>query len=310
MNIAELVESDGWKNFMGKLYGWGAAVVIIGALFKIMHWPGAGPMLIVGLGTEAIIFFFSAFEPRHEEPDWSLVYPQLAGLDEDQEAVIESVSGTGGSGVSKIDQLLLENIENGEELFKKLGSGLQNLSNTANALSDISNATLATNDYAKSMKTATTTADKLTDTYTKAADNISTAADLLSNSYGDSAEKVKASSSNLAVSYQKLADSMNQDMTRVVQDNKTYAEKVETLNKNLSALNAVYELQLQNSNSKLQASDEILSGIDQMMDNLKKAAKDSDLYQQELAKLSEKIVALNAVYGTMLGAMNNFTFKG
>ena len=80
MNVAEIVQSSGWKNFMAKLYGIGAAVVIIGALFKIMHWPGASAMLTVGLGTEAIIFFFSAFEPLHEELDWTLVYPELAGI--------------------------------------------------------------------------------------------------------------------------------------------------------------------------------------------------------------------------------------
>ncbi|MDO7741275.1 MAG: gliding motility protein GldL, partial [Flavobacteriales bacterium] len=60
--------SKGWKNLMAKMYGIGASVVIIGALFKIQHWPGAGPMLVLGLGTEAIIFFFSAFEKPHEEP--------------------------------------------------------------------------------------------------------------------------------------------------------------------------------------------------------------------------------------------------
>ncbi|NLF43778.1 MAG: gliding motility protein GldL, partial [Bacteroidales bacterium] len=66
---------------MAKLYGWGAAVVIVGALFKIEHFPGASIMLIVGLGIEALIFFFSAFEPPHAEPDWTLVYPELAGID-------------------------------------------------------------------------------------------------------------------------------------------------------------------------------------------------------------------------------------
>ena len=70
--IDNLVRSKGYKNFMAKLYGWGAAVVIIGALFKINHWPGAVPMLILGMGTESVIFFLSAFEPPHVEWDWSL----------------------------------------------------------------------------------------------------------------------------------------------------------------------------------------------------------------------------------------------
>ena len=53
MGIAEITQGKGWKNFMAKLYGLGASVVIIGALFKIQHWSGAGIMLTIGLGTEA-----------------------------------------------------------------------------------------------------------------------------------------------------------------------------------------------------------------------------------------------------------------
>ena len=69
-------ESKKFKTIMKYVYGYGGAIVIIGAMFKIQHWPGAGPMLVVGLSTEAVIFFFSAFEKPHEDPDWSLVYPE------------------------------------------------------------------------------------------------------------------------------------------------------------------------------------------------------------------------------------------
>jgi gliding motility-associated protein GldL len=96
MNITEIVQSSGWKNFMAKLYGFGAAVVIIGALFKIQHWPGASYMITAGLGTEAIIFFFSAFEPLHEELDWTLVYPELAGMTDPDE--IETLKDAAKSG--------------------------------------------------------------------------------------------------------------------------------------------------------------------------------------------------------------------
>ena len=92
MSIAELVETDGWKKFMAKVYGWGASVVMIGALFKIQHYPGAGPMLVVGLLTEAVIFFFSAFEPVHAEIDWTLVYPELIPAPENEE--VENVQDT------------------------------------------------------------------------------------------------------------------------------------------------------------------------------------------------------------------------
>ena len=67
-----------YQSIMPKVYGIGAAVVIVGALFKILHWAGANEMLMIGLFTEAAIFFLSAFEPKHPEPDWSKVYPELA----------------------------------------------------------------------------------------------------------------------------------------------------------------------------------------------------------------------------------------
>ena len=72
-------ESKKWKTSMNFVYGFGAAIVIVGALFKILHWPGANAMLTIGLLTEAGIFVISAFEPVHMDPDWSLVYPELAG---------------------------------------------------------------------------------------------------------------------------------------------------------------------------------------------------------------------------------------
>jgi hypothetical protein len=93
MSLAELVQSSGWKNFIAKLYGIGASIVIIGALFKIEHFPLARLMLMIGLITEAVIFFFSAFEPLHEEVDWSLVYPELAGIPEEGEELPAHGSG-------------------------------------------------------------------------------------------------------------------------------------------------------------------------------------------------------------------------
>jgi len=84
-SIEEVVTSKKWKTFMKYLYGWGASVVILGALFKILHLKGAGTMLFLGMGTESIIFFFSAFEPIHEEVDWTLVYPELTGMSDEEE---------------------------------------------------------------------------------------------------------------------------------------------------------------------------------------------------------------------------------
>src|SRR5665647_3843038 len=156
MNLAELVQSSVWKNFIAKLYGLGASVVIIGALFKIQHWRMAGTMLTIGLLTEAVIFFFSAFEPLHEEVDWSLVYPELAGIPEDETPELAShggkyqggISGGGGGGygggsgavaLAKFDEML-EKAEISPDLFHKLGVGMKKLSETTaniNVMGDV-----------------------------------------------------------------------------------------------------------------------------------------------------------------------------
>ena len=94
--LDNLVRSKGYKNFMAKLYGIGAAIVILGAMFKIMHWPGADLMIVVGMSTEAIIFLFSAIEPLHVEYDWSLVYPELAGM-HDEEGASEELEKASGN---------------------------------------------------------------------------------------------------------------------------------------------------------------------------------------------------------------------
>ena len=118
-----------YKTIMPKVYGIGAAVVIVGALFKILHLAGANEMLMVGLLTEAVIFFLSAFEPAHPETDWSKVYPELS---EDYEspavptATRISNAPKGESPLLKIDEML-KTAKVDQNLLDNLGKGLTNL---------------------------------------------------------------------------------------------------------------------------------------------------------------------------------------
>src|SRR5512136_2328919 len=145
MGLFQLVRTRQYRNFMAKLYGWGASVVIIGALFKINHYYGADIMLIMGLGTESIIFFFSAFEPPHVEPDWSLVYSQLAGMYHGKE--IEKAQLESGEDVIKQLDKMLEKAKIGPELIESLGQGLRNLNETTAQLSDVSNTSIANDQF-------------------------------------------------------------------------------------------------------------------------------------------------------------------
>ena len=122
--------------------GLGASVVIVGALFKIMHWNGASAMLIVGLGTEAVLFAMFAFAPKEAHYHWERVYPQLL----DNEYAYEEKASNDGV-VSSLGDMLAKSGVN-ETAVQKLGAGLQNLSNSVAQMSDLSNAAVATEKYA------------------------------------------------------------------------------------------------------------------------------------------------------------------
>lgn len=259
--------SKGWKKFMAKLYGWGAAVVIVGALFKIEHLPGASLMLSIGLGVEAFIFFMSAFEPMHEEPNWELVYPELAlghsdDLDHDQltakKKEEESIS-------DHLDRMLEEAKIDGE-LLGRLGDGMRALGNNANDMKDISSAVVATGGYVESLNSASEKVTDLADAYVKASSSIAS-------------------------------------ITAAQSDGQTMGESMQNVSKNLGALNNVYELQLKGSSAHLEATEKFQAQLTDMMSNLAASAEDTRLYKENMAMLSKNLTDLNNVYGNMLKAM-------
>ena len=134
-SIANITEAKWYKALMPKLYGWGAALVIIGALFKIEHLPGASTMLILGLSTEAIIFFFSAFEKPHVETDWSLVYPELAHMEDPNAAKRPAQQLDDALAKAKIDNELIESLNEG---LRSFGDSARQLNETVTAASGIS----------------------------------------------------------------------------------------------------------------------------------------------------------------------------
>jgi gliding motility-associated protein GldL len=291
MSLAELVQSSGWKNFIAKLYGLGASVVIIGALFKIQHWPLAGTMLTIGLLTEAVIFFFSAFEPLHEEVDWSLVYPELAGIPEDETPELASHGGkyhggSGGGGIgggvgsvalAKFDEML-EKSEISPDLFQKLGVGMKKLSESTANMNTMGDVSAASSRYMSTINTANESLGKLTDSY-------------------QATTKIMNDTSS---SYRSMADSLS-----VIEvGGKSYQQQLESLNKNLSALNAVYELQRKGADDHLKESDSLYKGVQSIMKDLSESAGDTKKYREQILKLNDNLSALNNVYGNMLSAMN------
>ena len=206
--MANFFESKLGKNIMAKAYGLGAAVVIIGALFKIMHWPGANEMLIIGMGTEAIIFCISAFEPIHEEWDWSLVHPELAGMEGDDKKSINQ-----GSVSQQLDSMLAE-AKIGPELIEGLGSGLRSLSSNVSSMSDLSGATVATKEYADNITKANEQLIGMNSSYSRAV--------------------------NALDSLSETTDTFKETTLKVVNINATLNDNLVSFDQNIQSLNKVY----------------------------------------------------------------------
>lgn len=271
--------SPGVKRFTGAAYSLGAAVVIIGALFKIMHWPGAGIMLSAGMFTEALLFALGILDKPHKDYEWDKVF-----------AFDGASSGIGMSGaVSASGTQMSTSGKLNEEETASLSEGIKNLSETAKQL----NAAMgSTKDFAKNIESASDAAVKF-----------ATVQDSLNNATG-----------NLFTSY----ESLNTDMNSVVAGTKEYAGKVLDINKNLSSLNSVYEIQLKNIQTQTEAVDiqvqstklitdvqnEILAENKKIQELTKLAVEDANKYKVASAELANQITDLNKVYGNMLNALN------
>lgn len=273
--IDNLVRSKAYKNFMAKLYGWGAAVVIVGALFKIMHWPGANIMLIAGMGTETIIFFLSAFEPPHKEWDWSLVYPELAGMVEDNPLELDE----NGNPVEAQDPLsakldkMLKDANITPELMDRLSQGMQNLAESANAMNKMANVTTATDKFVNNMDNVAGQAGKLLESMQGAPEAIST----------------------LSAIYRETAESLSGEVS--------YVEEMKKMSASLSSINAMYEMQINNASTQMNINKEFEEKMGTMLTNFTNSADGIMKYKEQVDALTRKVAELNNVYGNMLAAM-------
>lgn len=336
MGMYNLVRSKGYKQFMAKLYGWGASVVILGALFKINHYPGANYMLIAGLGTEALIFFFSAFEPLHVEYDWSLVYPELAGM-EDLE---KGKKGQKKSLTQELDKML-EEAKIGPELIASLGDGMKNLSENALKLSGVADAAVATDGYVSNLNNASSSVKNLSEAYNKTASvleqdaaagqefastlqNVNASVGNLTGAYNQVAENLKKdinatdeyvnsiknatqSAHSLAEKYTRSAESLTKSAEAIdfsAVDGKVYSEQIQKISKNLSELNTIYELQLQGTSEQLQKTNQMKETLELFLGNLNESVEGTAKYKEQVSVLAKNVAALNQVYGNMLAAMN------
>ena len=275
--IQDWYAQPGIQMAVGMVYSIGAAVVIVGALFKIMHWPGAGVMLTAGMMTEAILFTIGVFEKPHATYHWEHVFPSLV----EDEAKPLNISGNIGGGVG----VAMPGMEKmSDEDAKKLTESIKNMSETAAQLANISRVAGLTDSYANNLQKASEAAAQ----------------------FATKQQNLDEATNTLLSSYKGIADNMlaAEDKT------KSFAEKANELSKNLGSINTSYELQLKGIQSQAAAIENQSNKINAVTAEFEKlhtavsaSSKNMDAYKQMTDQLAKNVSDLNNVYGNMLNAI-------
>lgn len=264
--IVHFFETDRGKRLKNMIIGLGASVVILGALFKILHWPFATEMLMAGMLTEAFLFALLGMLPPHADYYWEKIYPNLNIAPDVDKTFIKKAHGAHPSVSSQIDNLM-EKAEIGDEHIQKFGDGFKKIADNAAKLSDISDAVAATNDYTTNARSAAVVLGGLNESFKDAAENMKT-------------------------------------LGAIGRESQAFHEQVQTVTKNLASLNAMYELELQDTSNHLKAMNNYYGNLVQAMDNMNSSVADTVTYKEQMASLSKNLSTLNNVYGNMLSAMS------
>ena len=380
-SISEIVQGSKYKNLMKYVYGWGAAVVLLGALFKLQHYPGAGLMLLIGMITEAIIFFLSAFEPIVEEVDWTIVYPELAGITDEvrkpkdkggvdmvmlesiitsaisksnisvkatlpaepaakkaetkpeprpvqqpqvvqqaqpvqqvmpqqpvQPVIVQQAPMVGGMVFTEKFNEMLEKAEIGPELFMKIGHGLERLSEASNGIAKISAAVASTERMSENMERASEAVGKFAGNYEESGALLARKAKVLADSFEKTSTQMSDTGQAFSASFkdivQQAANKLSAASNNVDKGVTEAGVQLASMNKNLAALNAAHDVQLQNIQARLKANDEVNKKVEEMLKQmLEKASEDTSRYSKSVSQLADNVFRLNSVYGNMLSAM-------
>ena len=253
------------------IFAFFAAVVILGALFKIRHWPNADLMITLGLGAEVVVFLVMAFMvPPPEEPHWQRYFPDIhIHPDTDPNfkptPLIMPGSENGNPALTKLEDMLdaaditPTSLERLSENFKKLGT-------TADKMSDVSDAVNATNDYAAKTREASVALNTMKDAYMSASSTVG-------------------------------------EFNNAAQGTREFHEQVQVLTKNLSSLNTIYELELQDTNNHLKAMNKFYNNLVQASDAMSGSVEDAKKAHDQIATLAGNLGRLNQIYGNMLSAM-------
>lgn len=298
-NIIEMfLSSEKGKRVLNFCYSWGASVVIIGALFKLLHLPYANQILFVAMITEAAVFFISAFERPNDEYHWEDVFPVLKSKNPlDRPDFSKGSEANGGNGI-QVGGVVM-NMGNDmssntsavsgaaaaaslglnvtEEDTRNLSDSIKKLSGAAEQISKMAELTEATQKYLEQLSSMSEQMEK----FSQVTNSLTSASDTLLNAY------------------QHISD--NSD--GISQNSKGYVQQMEALNQNISGLNAVYEAQLRSISMQIENIEQINAGLSRIKDMYNGSVVDSSVFRSETEKMTQQLAQLNQVYSRLLQAM-------
>lgn len=299
-NIIEMfLSSEKGKRALNFCYGWGASIVIIGALFKLLHLPYANQILFISMITEACVFFISAFERPNDDYHWEDVFPVLKSknpLDRPDFSKGEESTPTEGmnngsslAGMGKVQPnpgasaaaSLGMNVT--EEDTKNLSESIKKLSGAAEQISKMAELTEATQHYLEQLSAMTEKMAK----FSEVTGSLTEVSDTLLNSY----KGITDNSGN------------------VTQSATSYVEQMDSLNRNIAGLNSIYETQLKSISTQMENVERINAGLNRIREMYEGSVIDSSVFRNETEKMAQQLSQLNQVYGRLLQAMtvNMFT---
>lgn len=275
-SITLFFETKKGKYIKNLVIGLGAAVVLVGALFKLEHLPGASVMLTVGLLTEAFIFIILGLLPPHKDYYWERYYPNL-----DENPVVEGykkgvkfvppsqplgAAGGSGSGAGAALDKMLDEADLKADYFKSLKSNFDKFGTTVTQMRDLTDVTAATSEFSQSAREAATSLGQMKDTFTGAAGTM-------------------------------------QSFNAAAEDTAKFHTQVQALSKNLGSLNSIYEVELQDANNHLKTMNKFYGTLASASEAMSNTAQDAEAVKAQIASLNKNLTSLNSIYGNMLSAM-------
>lgn len=314
----EFVSSEKGKRFFNFAYSIGAAIVILGALFKILHLAGGNFMLSLGMGIEVLMFILTAFDAPAKEYKWEEVFPVLKSNDPNDRPEFKGGGGGGGFvgnmpiGVNT-GESTTANMQEGTAVGGGTiiigGGGMPYVSpedakRTAGIPSDIQLDETDTQSLSQSIQRLSTAAEQLSKMaeLTSATQNYLEQLSAISNQmeqFKRATESLTQVSNVLLESYRNITD--NSD--NITSHSQGYVTQMEDLNRNLAGLNTIYEIQLKSISSQLDNIDRVNIGLRTIRDMYESSVDDSTRYCKETERMTTYMSQLNSVYENMLAAM-------